>query len=233
LSTPAATGFRQADRSMAPRRRAHPVASTGPGAPAPTTSIDYWQVGRSGGESFVDGELAGGGDADGEPVQVGVVHRGKQERLVGNVGGETPRVIASRANSGQVHRVSGTPAWAGSSQARALTSATTAAGNTRGRPLQGRSASPTPPCWQNRLRHLRTVSSCTPNRRAMAALGSPSAAASTIRARSTWRCSARPPRARRSSVCRSASSSVTTYGLRSPTGPPLKINHEPGPYRAR
>jgi hypothetical protein len=98
---------------------------------------------------------------------------------------QIPRPMTSRASSGQLHRASAAPARAGSSQARALTSATTAAGKTRGLPLRGRSARPGRPSRQNRLRHLRTVSSVTANLRAVTALGSPSAAASTIRARST------------------------------------------------
>ena len=53
------------------------------------------------------------------------------------------------------------------------------------------------PCWHNRCRHLPTVSSQTPRVRPIAALDAPSAAASTIRARTTSRCSplTRPARA--------------------------------------
>jgi hypothetical protein len=99
-----------------------------------------------------------------------------------------PRCTASRANSGQDHRDSGVPVSAGSAHARALTSATTTGANRRGRPLRGRSVRPSTPCWQNRRRHLRTVSRPTPNLRAIAALAAPSAAANTILARSTSRC---------------------------------------------
>jgi len=82
---------------------------------------------------------------------------------------QIPRPTASRASSGQLQRANGTSVWVGSSQARALTSVTTAAPNTRGRPLRGRSRRPDRPCWQNRVRHLRTVSTTIRSSRAMPA----------------------------------------------------------------
>jgi len=97
--------------------------------------------------------------------------------------GTMPAAAASRASSGQVQRASGFPLAAGSSQARALTSATTRAANLRGRPGRGASASPSMPLSQYRRRHLRAVSSQTPARTAIALFGRPSAAISTIRAR--------------------------------------------------
>ena len=66
----------------------------------------------------------------------------------------TPRRLASAASSGQLHLASGMSASAGSSQARAFTSATCTALNRRGRPVRGRSvksgqpllmAEPSPP----------------------------------------------------------------------------------------
>ncbi len=83
----------------------------------------------------------------------------------------TPRVTASAASSAQLHRASGTPVSAGSSQASALTSASAVLGRCAAGPAgAGRPARPGPRA-QNRARHLRTVSSQTPSRRAIAAFG--------------------------------------------------------------
>ena len=68
-----------------------------------------------------------------------------------------------------------------------MTSARSAAVNTRGRPLRGASVSPASRPAANRRRHLRTVSVHTPSSRAIAALACPAAAASTIAARSRSR----------------------------------------------
>src|SRR5579859_4524313 len=57
----------------------------------------------------------------------------------------SPSSAACLARSAADHRACGTPRSSGGWQAIALTSATTAAGNTRGRPLRGRSASPPMP----------------------------------------------------------------------------------------
>ena len=124
-----------------------------------------------------------------------------------------PAAAAWRASSGQVQRASGFPLAAGGSQARALTSATTRAGNVRGRPGRGASASPARPCWQYRRRHLRAVSSQMPSRAAIALFPNPSAASSTIRARSTSRNGAVARRDTASSSARAASSRQITYGL--------------------
>jgi hypothetical protein len=98
-----------------------------------------------------------------------------------------PLAMTSARSSARLQRLIGTPRVAGSSHAIALTSATTAAANTRGRPGRGRSRRPAYPWVQNRLRHLRTVLGVTPTRRAISALGSPAAASSTILARTTCR----------------------------------------------
>ena len=117
------------------------------------------------------------------------------------------RVTASAASSGHDHRDNGTPCSAGSSHANALTWAMVTASKTRGRPERGRSARPSRPRPANRDRHLRTVSTVIPSRRAITALGCPSAAANTIRARSTSRCSPRTrlARARNTRACPSVS----------------------------
>ena len=76
------------------------------------------------------------------------------------------------------------PVSAGSSQASALTSATT--GGERARPAgRGAVSKPGQARWQNRRRHLRTVSSQTPSRPAIARSVRRPRASSTIRARST------------------------------------------------
>ena len=118
-----------------------------------------------------------------------------------------------RPARGSDHFASGVPLSAGSSQASAFTSATTVAANARGRPGRGRSRSPSRPCSQNRRRHLRTVSSVTPRPRAIAAFAAPSAAANTIRARSTSRCSPLARRARASNSRRCPSQSTIRCGL--------------------
>jgi hypothetical protein len=98
-----------------------------------------------------------------------------------------PLAMTSARSSARLQRLIGTLRVAGSSQAIAVTSATTTAANTRGRPGRGRSRRPPYPCVQNRLRHLRTVLGATPTRRAISAMGSPAATSSTILARTTCR----------------------------------------------
>src|SRR4029077_3750846 len=108
---------------------------------------------------------------------------------------QIPVATAWRASSGHDHRDSGSPLSAGGVQASALTPATWTAVNARGRP--DRFASPndaTPGAAPQRCRHLRTVSSQIPSHRAICALDSPTAAASTIAARITRRCCVRPAR---------------------------------------
>jgi len=116
-----------------------------------------------------------------------------------------PLETAWRASSGQVQRASGVPLAVGSSQARALTSATTRPGNLRGRPGRGASASPSRPCSQYRRRHLRAVSWQIPSRPAIAEFAVPSAASSTIRTRMTIWYGAVPRRETDSSSARLAS----------------------------
>lgn len=101
-----------------------------------------------------------------------------------------PSVTAWAANSDELHRDSGTFRCAGASHAIALTSATTSAGNERGRPDRGRSANPSIPSSWKRRRHRDTTSTCTPNPSAMATLVQPSAANNTILARTTRACGA-------------------------------------------
>ena len=62
--------------------------------------------------------------------------------------GAMPPSAAWQASSGQVQRARGVPPEAGISHARALTPATTRAGNTRGLPGRGASASPSMPYSQ-------------------------------------------------------------------------------------
>jgi hypothetical protein len=99
-----------------------------------------------------------------------------------------PAVTASSATSAALHRDSGTPLAAGSSQARALTWACCTGVNRGGRPQRFRSRNPSNASLANRPRHLRAVSGVTPNRRAIAALACPAAASNTICARSRSRC---------------------------------------------
>ncbi len=97
-----------------------------------------------------------------------------------------PRATASTASSGALHRDSGTPVSAGSSQASALTVTTATGGKARGRPVRGRSFNPARPSSKNRLRHLDTSCTATSSRSAITVFSSPSAASSTIFARITW-----------------------------------------------
>jgi hypothetical protein len=123
-----------------------------------------------------------------------------------------PAQTASSARSAALHRDSGTPWVAGSSQARALTCAVCTAVNRRGRPGRGASASPSSRRRQNRARHFRTVSTCTPWSAAIAVLAAPSAAANTIRARSAIRACA-VGRANATNAACSSPVSTIWYGL--------------------
>jgi hypothetical protein len=96
-----------------------------------------------------------------------------------------PSAIAWAASSAELHRDKGTSRCSGGSQAIALTSATTGAGNNRDRPDRGRSSSPSSPASANRFRHLLTTLTCTSSRCAIAMLASSSAASSTTLARIT------------------------------------------------
>jgi hypothetical protein len=78
-----------------------------------------------------------------------------------------PSLTAWAASSPELHLDNGTSRRFGGSQASALTPATTAEPNVRGRPDRGRSFSPASPSWQNRLRHLAATSTHTPTRLAM------------------------------------------------------------------
>jgi hypothetical protein len=119
--------------------------------------------------------------------------------VVGEIDAQIPSVIACAANSAHDHRDSANPLSAGGLQAIALTRATWTGVNFGRRP--DRFASPsdaTPGAAHQRRRHLRTVSSQIPSRRAIWALASPAAATRTISARVTRRCSVRPARVIRS-----------------------------------
>jgi hypothetical protein len=98
-----------------------------------------------------------------------------------------PPVTASWATSAALHRDSGAPLAAGSSQTKALTWACCTGVNRGGRPQRFRSRSPSKASAANRPRHLRAVSGVTPNRRAIAALACPAAASNTTCARSRSR----------------------------------------------
>ena len=81
-----------------------------------------------------------------------------------------------------------------------------------GFPDRGSSVSPARPCSANRDRHRITVGSLHPTRSAISSPGTPSAASSTIRARSTIRAGDPFDRVRRSSTtrCSSVNASVRT-----------------------
>ncbi|HEY3036345.1 MAG TPA: hypothetical protein VGJ54_17020 [Streptosporangiaceae bacterium] len=121
-----------------------------------------------------------------------------------------PLATAWRASSGQAQRARGVPLAAGSSHARANTSATTGAGNPRGRPGRGAPARPAMPCSQYRRRHLRAVSWQVPSRSAITRFAMPAAAGSTIGDRSTRRNGAEARRDKDSSPVRSQSPGRTT-----------------------
>ncbi len=80
-------------------------------------------------------------------------HRRPRHRLHQPLG-----LAACAARSATDQRDCGTPRSSGGSHAIALTSATTVAGNTRGRPLRLRSARPSMPSSANRFRHRDTTS---------------------------------------------------------------------------
>src|SRR6185437_8735461 len=118
------------------------------------------------------------------------------------VAGESDAAIPSstawRASSGHDHRDSGRPLSAGGVQAIALTWATCTSVNSGGRPDRFASASDAiPGAVHQRWRHLRTVSSLICSRGAICVLACPAAAARTIAARITSRCSVRAARVSR------------------------------------
>jgi len=76
------------------------------------------------------------------------------------------------------------------------------------------------PSSKNLLRHLITVFNATPRSQAISALFIPSAAASTILARSTMRAWAVPLRVKTSRRHRSSSLNSITNGLRRDNNPP-------------
>ncbi len=100
----------------------------------------------------------------------------------------SPSATAWAASSAELHRASGTSRAAGGSQAIALTSATTSAGNGRGRPDRARSPNPWRRWSWNRLRQRDTTSTHTSSRAAITVFGWSSPASSTIFARTTSAC---------------------------------------------
>jgi len=124
-----------------------------------------------------------------------------QRRTVdADTGEQIPPVTTCRASSGQLHLASGTPEASGGWQASALTAAICTGVKVGGRP--DRFASPSdavPGAAHQRRRHLRTVSTHTPARAAIAVLDSPAAASNTIRARPASACAVRPARTSRCS----------------------------------
>ena len=98
----------------------------------------------------------------------------------------------------------------GSSRVLVITSSTCSSAIVRGRPGRSSSDSPASRLATNRPRHLVTVCGQIPSRSATSLLVTPSAHASTIRARSAKACAVLARRVHRCSVCRS--SSVRTSG---------------------
>ncbi len=96
--------------------------------------------------------------------------------------------------------------------------ASTSSPYTTGLPARGRSSKPATPSSAKRVRHLLTVAGRSPKRRAIALVPSPFAAASTIFARSTNRCSVVDARSQPDSV--SSPSAVNTTTVASRIAPP-------------
>jgi hypothetical protein len=99
----------------------------------------------------------------------------------------------------------------------------------RGPPGRGASSSPASPPAAYCRRHLTTVGSVQPALSAICGPVSPSAASSTIRARSATRASAPRSLARRSSFARSASGTVrmrTRLGMRHCPAPVMKTKEK-------
>jgi hypothetical protein len=83
------------------------------------------------------------------------------------------------------------------------------------------------PSSKNRLRHLITVFNATPSQPAMLAFSSPPAAANTILARTTIRCSAVRRRTNDSNCRRSSSLNSITNGLCLDIAPPTSTTRWP------
>src|SRR6185437_7270513 len=124
----------------------------------------------------------------------------------------SPSLTAWAASSCELHLDKGTSRRSGGSQARALIPATTAEPKRRGRPDRGRSSKPASPSWQKRLRHFEATSTQTPHQRAMSTLRAPSAAKSTIWARTTLAWARVRDDARSSSTARSSAERDTSNG---------------------
>ena len=103
----------------------------------------------------------------------------------------------------------------------------------RGRPERCLSANPSRPSSKNRFRHADTVFTTPPTCTAITMFSSPSAAASTIRARCTSRCDAVRFRTTTSNRSRSTALNTITYGLGLDTTPPNSDTSAPAgcPFR--
>ena len=135
----------------------------------------------------------------------------------------SPSRTAWPASSAELHRDNGTWRCSGGSHANALIPATTSEPNRRGRPDRGRSANPASPCSQNRFRNREATSTHTPTCEAMSTFCTPSAANSTIRARTTDACDADRDPARSSSTALSSLDNRTTNGDRRDTATSARI----------
>ena len=109
---------------------------------------------------------------------------------------QIPSVMTCSASSGQDHRDSGRPLWAAGRQANAFACAICTGVNTAGRPDRFASVNEARPGARlQRRRNFRTVSVQLPRWAAIAAVGRPWAACSTILTRSASRCEVLPARA--------------------------------------
>ena len=111
--------------------------------------------------------------------------RSVRQIVAAEMNATTPRMISSRASSAQLQRDSGTPVVAGSSQANALISAFTEGGKDPGPSAPRASSRPFKRCSKNRFRQRCTTCGLVSSRAAISTFANPSAASSTILARTT------------------------------------------------
>ena len=127
-----------------------------------------------------------------------------------------PRLMISSANSRALHWLIGRLESAGISQARAMIWQICSGVIRAGRPDLGASArrsTTLPGLSRQRARHCRTASESRCRRRATSWVLSPSAAKSTMRARTTTFCPVVHARTKRSSSLRSSSVRATSGGF--------------------
>ncbi len=109
------------------------------------------------------------------------------------MGGQIPSVMIWRASSGADHRANGRPLSVAGRHANALTCATCTGVNLGGRPDRFPSLNADRPGdARHRCRHLAAVSTQIARLSAIAVVGHPCAASSTIMARSASRCGVGP-----------------------------------------